>query len=92
MKVTKSLYEIEGRHYRGLDGHQVKVPWRYGKPILRKNINEIKTIFDYVEGDSVECTIQEKIWNGEKFKVLNSIITKNEGSVVTHGRTHTNNT
>jgi hypothetical protein len=56
--ISRPLYETDsGRMYIMVDGEQIKVPWRYGKP-YGIQCDNLKTIMEYEMGDLVE------IWYG----------------------------
>ncbi len=71
MIVTKSMYKIGERKYIEIDGKQVKIRWRYNRPIVSQE--GLKTIFEYKEGDPIHCKIDHVIWEGEVYLVLKSI-------------------
>ncbi len=48
MIVTKSMYKIGERKYIEIDGKQVKIRWRYNRPMISQE--GLKTIFEYKEG------------------------------------------
>lgn len=52
--VTRPLYEsVSGRWYIYVDGDQVKVPWRYGRP-YKIEYGGNRTIMDYDIGDRID--------------------------------------
>jgi hypothetical protein len=52
--ITRPLYEAEsGRMYIIVDGEQIKVPWRYGRP-YGIQCDNLKTIMEYDMGDLIE--------------------------------------
>jgi len=73
--VAKPYYDWEGRKYMEFTIEnrtlRVKVPFRYGRSMC--HVEGIRSIHEFELGESVEITIQEKDWDGEKFLVLVSI-------------------
>jgi len=73
--VSKPYYDWDGRKYMEFTIEnrtlRVKVPFRYGRSMCR--VEGIRSIQEFELGESVEITIQEKDWDGEKFLVLISI-------------------
>ena len=52
--ITRPLYDSgSGRYYIKVDGHQIKVPWRYGRVYQVECLN-LKPIMDYDIGEEVE--------------------------------------
>jgi hypothetical protein len=71
MIVTKSMYSIGQRKYIDIDDKQVKIRWRYNRPMVKQE--SLKTIFEYKEGDTIHCKIDTVLWEGEVHLVLKSI-------------------
>ena len=72
MLVTREMYAIGARKYIDIDGKRVKVPWRYNRPMV-ETIG-LKTIFEYKTGDDIHCVIEPKLWEGDVYLVLKSIL------------------
>jgi len=52
--ITRSLYESDsGRYYIKVDGHQFKVPWRYGRP-YQVECDDLKPIMEYGVSEEVQ--------------------------------------
>lgn len=75
--VKTPWYDIGGRKYLDLelDGHirRVKVPFRYGRVMC--HVNGHVPVQDLKEGQSVQCFIERKAWEGETYMILHSITT-----------------
>lgn len=71
MRVTRGLYTIGERRYIDIDGKQVKVRWRYNRPMVKQC--GLKTIFEYKDGDEIHCIFEHVLWEGDIYTVLKSI-------------------
>ena len=71
MIVTKSLYTIGERRYIEIDGKQIKIRWRYNRPMVKQC--GLKTVFEYKEGDTITCQLEHVLWEGDIYTVLKSI-------------------
>lgn len=71
MKVTRPLFVIGDRRYIGLDGQNVKVPWRYNRVMC--TVHGIVPIQELKVGQEVLCRIEytgewpvlKEIWTDE---------------------------
>jgi hypothetical protein len=78
MKATvhTPYYEWDGRKYFEISCEatgiqRIKIPWRYGRVMCR--VEGLKTVQEFRKGDKVEIAIGYKMWDGEKYLVLESI-------------------
>lgn len=75
--VRTPWYDIGGRKYIDVDigGYirRVKVPFRYGRVMC--HVNGLTPVQDLKEGQSVQCFIETKIWQGDSHFILHSITT-----------------
>lgn len=73
--VHTSYYDWDGRKYMEFEFQnkitRVKIPFRYGRVMCR--VEGMKTVQEFRKGDEVHVTIGYKMWDGEKYMVLESI-------------------
>jgi len=74
--VHTPYYDWDGRKYMEFEFEnkiisRVKIPFRYGRVMCR--VHGLKTVQEFQKGDHVEVTIGYKMWDGEKYLVLESI-------------------
>ena len=73
--IHAPYYDWDGRKYIELMIEnrvtRVKVPFRYNRIMCR--VHGLKTVQEFQAGDEVEVTIGYKMWDGEKYLVLESI-------------------
>jgi hypothetical protein len=73
--VETPYYDWDGRKYIEFRIEnrtmRVKIPFRYGRIMCR--VHGLKTIQELQKGEEVEVTIGYKMWDGEKYLVLESI-------------------
>ena len=73
--VHAPYYDWDGRKYLELNIEgtirRVKIPFRYGRVMCK--VHGLKTVQEFQKGDQVEVTIGYKMWDGEKYLVLESI-------------------
>jgi hypothetical protein len=72
--VTRAFYDIGGRKYIDLDSVCVKVPFRYGRVMCK--VDGIVPVQDIPVGTVVDVAIHHKMWDGIKYKVLESLSVK----------------
>jgi len=77
MKATihTPYYDWDGRKYIEfmIENRitRIKIPFRYGRVMC--GIEGLKTVQEFQRGDQVDITITHKMWDGEKYLVLESI-------------------
>lgn len=73
--IHTPYYDWDGRKYLELNiegsVRRVKIPFRYGRVMCK--VDGLKTVQEFQKGDEVEVTIGYKMWDGEKYVVLESI-------------------
>jgi hypothetical protein len=73
--VHTPYYDWDGRKYIEfmIENRitRVKVPFRYHRVMCK--VQGMKTVQEFQRGDQVEMTFTYKMWDGEKYLVLESI-------------------
>jgi hypothetical protein len=73
--VETPYYDWDGRKYIEFKIEnkvtRVKIPFRYGRVMC--HIQGLKTVQEFQKGDEVDVTFGYKMWNGEKYLILESI-------------------
>jgi hypothetical protein len=77
IKISKSMYDREGRKYMdfdmgGGDIRTVKIPWRYNR-VMGVKITGIRPIQDLKAGESCEVELVRKFWNDQGYWILSAI-------------------
>ena len=73
--IHSPYYDWDGRKYMEFQFEnkitRVKIPFRYGRVMCK--VHGLKTVQEFQKGDQVEVVIGHKMWDGEKYLVLESI-------------------
>lgn len=74
--IDRPFYDWDGRKYmefrnENIGKIRVKVPWRYNRVMC--HVDGIRPIQDFESGESVEISIEKKIWDGVQYWILSSI-------------------
>jgi hypothetical protein len=73
--IHRPYYDWDGRKYIEFNIEnrivRTKIQFRYGRVMCK--IQGLKTVQEFQKGDEAEVTIGYKMWDGEKYLVLESI-------------------